>query len=424
MKKLLFAFPIVALLAAGCNSPQQAANTTPVQTSVAQNTNPVSTTTSTPVTQPTPTTPQTPIVSAPQGWKEVADEVLGVAVYYPPTANTYGGDGLAGGVKVDSLTIVPQPGSLLSNFVVQLKVQNYQSSLDSWVTNFLKANSGIGGMTYSVQGHVQIAGQDAVSAQGMKTTEQGATMTDANPTYFVEYSSNIYEVSMPLFPVNGEPAPSSADSTTFPQMVKTLTFFQGINPSGTINANSGNFYQTSFDDPIVNSDFYEAMVTGGLVFVASDGVSYYPIPDKITQYLGGEDTLSSTDILAEPNDPNIVFFSAYVNLNTQSLSSITAIYAYNLKTGELQKVYAQQFSGNNNYFNSFRLIGEEGSRLILWDTEMENSPGPCYDVWTADKTQLEAVDLANVSAGAQPYTIPADFLAKQTAIDQKCRAAM
>jgi len=50
MKKLLFIFPIVALLAAGCNSSQQVSNQPPVQTSVVQNTNPTQNPTSTPAT--------------------------------------------------------------------------------------------------------------------------------------------------------------------------------------------------------------------------------------------------------------------------------------------------------------------------------------------------------------------------------------
>jgi PsbP-like protein len=48
MKKLLLAFPIIALLAAGCNSSQQASNQNPAQTPVVQNTNQVPTPTPTP----------------------------------------------------------------------------------------------------------------------------------------------------------------------------------------------------------------------------------------------------------------------------------------------------------------------------------------------------------------------------------------
>jgi hypothetical protein len=56
MKKLLFAFPIVALLAAGCNSSQQVYDQAPV----VQNTNPTPTITPTPTTSPSPTSTPNP----------------------------------------------------------------------------------------------------------------------------------------------------------------------------------------------------------------------------------------------------------------------------------------------------------------------------------------------------------------------------
>ena len=54
MKKLLFAFPIIALLAAGCNSSQQVSSQTPAT----QNTSPA------PTANPTPTPTQTPVPTA------------------------------------------------------------------------------------------------------------------------------------------------------------------------------------------------------------------------------------------------------------------------------------------------------------------------------------------------------------------------
>ena len=57
MKKLLLAFPIIALLAAGCNASQQAVSQTPVPTPVAQNTNPTPTPSPTPAATKTPSAP-------------------------------------------------------------------------------------------------------------------------------------------------------------------------------------------------------------------------------------------------------------------------------------------------------------------------------------------------------------------------------
>ena len=71
MKKLLFVFPIVALLAAGCNSAQQASVQT--QTPTTQNTNPVPSPVpavqQTPAPTPNPTPNQAQQSSNPQDWK-------------------------------------------------------------------------------------------------------------------------------------------------------------------------------------------------------------------------------------------------------------------------------------------------------------------------------------------------------------------
>jgi hypothetical protein len=60
-KKLLFMLPLVALLAAGCSSSQQASNQPPVQTPIVQNTNPIPPTVSAPAPSPINSWPQNPI---------------------------------------------------------------------------------------------------------------------------------------------------------------------------------------------------------------------------------------------------------------------------------------------------------------------------------------------------------------------------
>lgn len=72
-KKLLFMFPIVALLAAGCSSSQQASNQPPVQTLAVQNVTPTST--------PSPT----PTISEPsvQNWQVYTNTDYGFQLTFP-----------------------------------------------------------------------------------------------------------------------------------------------------------------------------------------------------------------------------------------------------------------------------------------------------------------------------------------------------
>jgi uncharacterized protein YcfL len=74
MKKILFLFPIIALLAAGCSSTQQASNQTVVQTPIAQNANPAPTSNK-------PTTTLTTQITT--GWNTFTNEADGYTLKYP-----------------------------------------------------------------------------------------------------------------------------------------------------------------------------------------------------------------------------------------------------------------------------------------------------------------------------------------------------
>lgn len=89
MKKLLFVFPVVALLAAGCGSPQQVSNQTPIQAPSAKNTNPVS------VSTPTPSPIATPSSTPPTGSQSsyittnLTPASVGIANPYQIVANSF-----------------------------------------------------------------------------------------------------------------------------------------------------------------------------------------------------------------------------------------------------------------------------------------------------------------------------------------------
>ncbi len=89
MKKLLFAFPIVTLLAAGCNSSQQATNQIPAQSSVSQNTNPTPTHSPIPTPTPTPTPATTQNQAVPANWATYTSSDLGLSFKYPTDLKVY-----------------------------------------------------------------------------------------------------------------------------------------------------------------------------------------------------------------------------------------------------------------------------------------------------------------------------------------------
>lgn len=47
--------------------------------------------------------------------------------------------------------------------------------------------------------------------------------------------------------------------------------------------------------------------------------------------------------------------------------------------------------------------GMDGSKLVLWETFIDNSPGPCFNNWQADN--LTYIDIKDAKPVRKPYTI-------------------
>jgi len=94
----------------------------------------------------------------------------------------------------------------------------------------------------------------------------------------------------------------------------------------------------------------------------------------------------------------------------------TSDYTYDFNSGNLtsQKdggiLYTFSNAGKENKFigrPAVHILGvEDGSKLILWETGSDNSPGPgwIYEIWLGD--ELEYIDLNNPSEGPRPYVVP------------------
>ncbi len=54
------------------------------------------------------------------------------------------------------------------------------------------------------------------------------------------------------------------------------------------------------------------------------------------------------------------------------------------------------------------IIGQDGTKLIIWHTTYDNSPGPRWEMEIRLSDVLEYINIANPSAGPQPYVVTED----------------
>ncbi|QQR84026.1 hypothetical protein IPJ72_02415 [Candidatus Peregrinibacteria bacterium] len=101
-----------------------------------------------------------------------------------------------------------------------------------------------------------------------------------------------------------------------------------------------------------------------------------------------------------PTDNNVVFVSTSGEAKGEwpNLKITNKIYAYNVQTGELSKLYEEHEN------RLLRTMGIEGSKLILMYDGTDNSPGPCFSIW-ADWNDFGYLDVENPGT-LNPYTIP------------------
>ncbi len=247
MKKLLFAFPIVALLAAGCNSSQQASGSTPVQAPVVQKTlptqpgpMPTSPATSTPnpeLTINSVSGPTTLVVGQTGTWTINASDSVNSNLSY---GAIFGDEGIGCGGP---------PGTDCSKLLLKFATSqsptishSYQRSLNYTVNFIVKDDKG-NYATKSIPINIKTSATSAInitSPIGGETWRIGEThnitwtSTDVKDVYITlaYYNSNgAQEASEPITPIGGVPASQGSYSWTIQnQMYPNGTSI--LNPSG------------------------------------------------------------------------------------------------------------------------------------------------------------------------------------------------
>ena len=119
-----------------------------------------------------------------------------------------------------------------------------------------------------------------------------------------------------------------------------------------------------------------------------------------------------------PTDDDVVFVSTSGDSDGEwpNLKGTNRIYSYNIKTGELSKLYEEHES------RTLRTMGIEGTKLILMYDLIDNSPGPCFSIWS-DWDDFGYLDVENPST-LRKYTVPDYQIQKGKDEQKECEAEM
>ena len=124
---------------------------------------------------------------------------------------------------------------------------------------------------------------------------------------------------------------------------------------------------------------------------------------KATEYIGVYDATKDTD------------YSSTGNVNLDPSKTFTYVYQEDLpNTGADAMI--------------FHPAGMDGNKLVLWETNYDNSPGPCFNTWLDDKgkgaTDLTYIDTTATKPVRKPYTVSATQIASATKEMQQCEKDM
>jgi len=116
--------------------------------------------------------------------------------------------------------------------------------------------------------------------------------------------------------------------------------------------------------------------------------------------LGDSDTFVLVRV--SPDGPNSIFtVDAYDQAKDLEYSNTGNV---SLDLSSVSYLYREEMSADSR----LDVVGLDGSRLVLWETGADNSPGPCFDPWLAEG--LNYLDLNEESPTRKPYQAPQSIL--------------
>lgn len=179
-------------------------------------------------------------------------------------------------------------------------------------------------------------------------------------------------------------------------------------PANLVNtAISGTAIEQSYDFRRGQRDGFTSLSRGNLIFMAKKAMA---------RLYENEESITSIYAPEHPTNSDLIFISTSGETTGEwpyTIKSTNKIYTYNIKTGEITQLYEEHEN------RSLRTMGMDGSKLVLMYERIDNSPGPCFSVW-ADWKSFGYLELADISSGLRPYTVPSYQVEIGKAEQEKC----
>ena len=125
--------------------------------------------------------------------------------------------------------------------------------------------------------------------------------------------------------------------------------------------------------------------------------------------------------VVESQSENMVYF-ATSDYNEDTNKLFAGVYHYNTVTNRWQRIYKQTFEAEESSSTSMlRVIGRTGNSLILLKDRVDNSPGPCSNVWLMGEEgplELLMMDLDDPYGGLTQFPLP-EIIRQQAQTEQQ-----
>ncbi len=153
------------------------------------------------------------------------------------------------------------------------------------------------------------------------------------------------------------------------------------------------------------------------------------IPDAVRKTLGQDVTNVTSFVMpTDEKDSQIIYMSSAKNIDEAQSRILNKVYSYNLKSSELKEVYSHIDEKNSPMSNQLgrvmRLVGRDGSKIILMADSPDNSPGPCTRIWSDYKDNMFYVDVSEVQMSLKSYIVPQSKVDKEKADADACASEM
>jgi flagellar basal body rod protein FlgC len=192
--------------------------------------------------------------------------------------------------------------------------------------------------------------------------------------------------------LEGEIVTEEENITTSTKLVNTA--ISGISIEKSYNFNHG------------EPEGFTSLSKGNTIFMQKKAMAkLYENEENITSFYTPE----------HPTNKNIIFISTNGDMTGKmpNIKSTNRIYSYNIKTGKITELYKE----HKNRF--LRTVGMDGSKLVLMYDIIDSSLGPCFSIWVNWKS-FGYLELADISSGLHPYTVPNYQVEKGRIEQEKC----